>query len=101
MQNNCKQLVQYSEPEDPLQMDMNNDSDNFNLVQMLKTIEKENLHLSQVNKNSGTTTTMQRSTIKKSLQITIFQNCHMGSISEIYFHIHKGYIEPTMTQNLT
>ena len=88
IQNSVNAVVRVPEQEDPLLQDFNNDGENFDLVQILDTIEKENMHLSQINVNNNVTTTMQQSTVRRSPQVPMFQNCRIGSIGEIHFHIH-------------
>ena len=78
--NNEKQIVCY-EPEDPFGLDDNMITD-FDLGQIMETIEKENT-LSMTQAVGSTTTTMQKREFvqKRSPQVPIFNNCKIGTIN--------------------
>ena len=83
------QVVQY-EQEDPLLQDAFNESFNFDVNAVLDDIE-QNVAISQIDTTNSKSTTLQCQTIKKtSPKIPIFNNCKIGSIGQIHFHIHKN-----------
>ena len=86
-----REIVQF-EPEDPLlQSDFAEDLD-FDVNAVLNDIE-QNVAISQIDTVTNKATTIQCQTKKKgSPTIPIFNNCKIGSIGNIHFHIHKNWV---------
>ena len=84
-----KEIVQY-EPEDPLLSEEFNQDIDFDVGSILQEIEQNNMSCTQRENTTSTSMTVQKQTIRKSPNIPIFQNCKIGSIGQIHFHIHKN-----------
>ena len=86
-ENTNREVVQY-EPEGPLlAADFNEDLD-FDVGSILNEIENNNIQYTQ--RESSTSMTVQKQTIRRSPNVPIFQNCKIGSIGIIHLHIHKN-----------
>ena len=89
-QNVCKEIIAY-EPEDPILQDDFNQDLQFDVESVLQEIEQESVSLTQM-ETSQTSTSMvvQKQKIKKSPVIPLFNNCKIGTISNLHIHGHKN-----------
>ena len=83
------EIINY-EPEDPLLQDDFNQELDFNVVQVLDNIEKENFLMTQFDQNNSTFMTVHRQTLRRSPNVPIFNNCKIGGIQNLHIHIHKN-----------
>ena len=83
------EIVQY-EPEDPLLKDDFDQELNFDVESVLQQIEEESVSMTQLDTVSGHATNFQCQKIKKSPVVPLFNNCKIGTITNLHIHVHKN-----------